>query len=150
MKLSTNIFISLMLLTLVVGYDVAHKPTPVAMASDVVASPVASPSASREVSYSPVEEYIRLKFGVWGDKAMTLLTTCENRYLNTTATNWNRNGTWDYGLFQINQVHGYTQEQLADYKFNTDVAWKLFVRAGYKFTDWTCAYAIGETPFYLK
>jgi hypothetical protein len=143
-----NIFITVMLLTLVVGYDVAH--TPKAVAQGVVESPVASLSALREVSYPPVEEYIRLKFGVWGDKAVTMLKTCENKELNPTAINWNSDGTWDFGLFQVNQTHGYTQEQLADYKFNTDVAWKLFVRAGYKFTDWTCAYAIGETPFYLK
>ena len=44
------------------------------------------------------------------------------------ALNWNGNGTNDFGLFQINSIHGYTHEQLQDYKFNTDIAYKLFTR----------------------
>jgi len=144
----TNIFLATMILTAVVGYDIAHTEVPPVKAEAVVESPVASPSASTKVSYPPVEQYIRLKFGVWGDKAVTMLKTCENKQLNPTAINWNKNGTWDYGTFQINQVHGYTQEQLADYKFNTDVAWKLFERAGYKFTDWTCSPVVGDKSFW--
>jgi hypothetical protein len=113
-NLPTNLFITGMLLTAFVGWDVAHSNNMSVKAQEVVESPVASPSASTEVSYPPVEQYIRLRFGVWGDKAITMLKTCENKELNPTATNWNKNGTWDFGLFQVNQTHGYTQEQLAD------------------------------------
>lgn len=142
-----NILLAIFVVTMVTCYSVAHQNV---TGTDVVKAEAIQTSKPIEVSYPPVEEYIRLKFGVYADKAVTILKTCENKTFNPTALNWNGNGTWDFGLFQINQVHGYTQEQLSDYKFNTDVAWKIFVRAGYQFTDWTCAYAVGEKPFYLK
>jgi hypothetical protein len=141
-----HIFIAVLAVTLITCYSVAHP------LQNVTEAPVIGPVEvkAQEVTYPPVEEYIRLKFGVYADKAVTMLKTCENKQLNPTAINWNSNGTWDFGLFQVNQVHGYSQEQLSDYKFNTDIAWKIFERAGFQFTDWTCAYAVGETPFYLK
>lgn len=103
-----------------------------------------------EVPDTP-EEYIIYKFGeVDGKRGIKMLRECENKDLGLTRINWNRNGTWDYGLWQINQVHGYSQSELSDFKFNTDVAYRIYLRAGKSFSPWTCSYIIGETPFYMK
>lgn len=146
-KTIKHILLSIWVVAIITCYSFAH-PIKNAPEAPVVVSNVVH---AQEVVYdNPIEQYIRLKFGVYAEDGLTMLKTCENKQLNPTAINWNSNGTWDYGLWQINQVHGYTQEQLADYQFNTDVAWKIFERAGYKFTDWTCAYVVGDTPFYLE
>lgn len=148
-----NIFIAIMLTTIIAGYSVAHDETPISYAQDnqvVVSTPTSTPQPTTNPQDTP-ESYIREVFGYeQGERAIQMLKNCENKTLNPNAINWNGNGTWDYGLFQINQVHGYTQQQLADYKFNTRIAYKLYKNAGYQFTPWTCAYEIGETPFYLK
>jgi hypothetical protein len=46
----------------------------------------------------------------------------------------NKNGTYDYGLFMINEVHlkkGYTIAQLKDCNFNIKVAKAIFDRQGW-------------------
>jgi len=61
-----------------------------------------------------------------------------------TAYNANTNGSWDYGLWQINSVHGYSQEELADPATNaaamasisddgrTFQPWTMYRNGGYK------------------
>lgn len=101
-----------------------------------------------EVPDTP-EEYIIYKFGeVDGKRGIKMLKECENKDLGLTRINWNGNGTWDFGLWQINQIHGYSQAELSDYRVNTDAAYKIFLKAGKSFSPWTCAELAGDRPFW--
>lgn len=93
-------------------------------------------------------EYIVEVFGENSAEAITIIKKCENSKFNPKATNWNRNGTWDTGIFQINQVHGYTMEEMQDYRKNIDAAKKIFDSRGW--TAWSCSHVVGVKPFYLK
>ena len=123
------------------------------LASPVVAQESVTVTATPIPTVKPIPTdirgYIKYKFGeIDGERAIKMLEDCENRDLGLTRINWNGNGSYDYGLFQINSIHGYTKEQLSDSKFNTDVAYKLYKSAGYSFRPWTCAYVIGDEPFW--
>lgn len=71
---------------------------------------------------------------------------CESGW-NNTAKNWNppytdkkgkyHPGTWDYGLWQINDVHHLTKEQRFDPVQATDYAIKLIKQEG--FHPWVCS-----------
>jgi hypothetical protein len=95
-----------------------------------------------------VEAYIYEVFGKDAERGIKMLKECENKSMNPYAINWNNNGTWDFGTWQINQVHGYTQEELADPYFNTDVAYKIYKGRGNTFSAWTCSYVIGDKSFW--
>ena len=71
-------------------------------------TPTATPTATptpMTVGANEIETYILEKFADRGDDALRMLKTCENSKLNQKATNKNRNGTTDYGVFQINSIH---------------------------------------------
>jgi hypothetical protein len=150
----TEIFITIILITILVGADVAYAKRVKASSVDY-SEPQATVQATPapEVYYEPVEEYIRLTFGVYGDKAMLLLKgdgvrpCAENRSLNPRAVNDNR--TWggvgvDRGIFQINSVfHPLTEEQAFDYKQNIDYAWRMFENDNYTFKRWTAGRCLG-------
>jgi hypothetical protein len=98
------------------------------------------------------EEIVSYIFEVFGNdavEAIVIIRKCENSRFDPKATNWNRNGTWDTGIFQVNQVHGYSLEQMQDWKQNIDAAKKIFDRAG-DWSPWSCSHEVGVTPFYLK
>lgn len=102
-------------------------------------------------AYEPqndIEQYIIKVFGQdAGSKGIEMLKECENKSMNPEATNHNRNGSVDRGLWQINSVHGYGEE-LFDPYFNTDVAYKIYQRAGNSFRPWSCANHAGEIAFW--
>jgi hypothetical protein len=124
----------------------AEEKTEVKVVEKVVEKPI-----SRYKEPDDIEGYIIYIFGKEnGEKAIKMLKECENKTLDPEAENWNANGTWDFGLFQINQIHGKTKEQLKDWKFNTRFAYQLFVENGYSFSPWTCSYILGEKPFYER
>jgi len=53
--------------------------------------------------------------------------------LRPEAYNFNKNGTWDYGIAQWNQVHGQTIEELrGDWKKQIDLAYRLYTQRGWK------------------
>ena len=90
--------------------------------------------------------YIMEKFGEEGINAITMVRKCENSKFDPKATNWNSNGTWDTGIFQINQVHGRTLEDMQNWKQNVDQAYKIFQSRGW--TAWSCSHEIGVKPFW--
>lgn len=143
-----------MLVTLIAGYDIAHSQDPVEVKAEPIEETIITVGEVTTKPYEPrvpddIEGYIKYKFGkVEGEKAIFMLKECENRTLNPKAINWNSNGTWDFGTMQINQIHGYSQEQLSDFKFNIDVAYEIYKRAGYSFSPWTCSYIIGHKSFW--
>ena len=58
--------------------------------------------------------------------------------LNPTAVNTaNRNGTRDYGLFQINSIHKPTAAEKTDPVANSKRAYSIYKAAGSKWTPWS-------------
>lgn len=125
----------------IVHAEVRPSPTPIL----VETTEIEDHSVSQKVQ---ILSYIVEVFGEDAADAITIIRKCENSAFNPEAENWNNNGTWDAGIFQVNQVHGYTIEEMKDWKKNIDAAYKIFKRAGNKWTPWSCAHVIGQKPFY--
>lgn len=54
------------------------------------------------------------------------------------AVNHNKNGSTDYGLWQINSIHGYDPQRLvSDPNYNADAAVAIWKSAGGKWTPWS-------------
>jgi len=90
--------------------------------------------------------YIVEVFGDDAANAITVINKCENHAFNPKATNHNRNGSIDRGIFQLNSAY-WGGEELFDWKTNVDVAYKVFTRAGKKWTPWTCAHTVGQANY---
>lgn len=66
------------------------------------------------------------------------------------ATHRNTNGSTDYGLMQINSIHGYDSARLvADPLYNADCAYKIYRDAGNSWGPWSTyhngSYITGQT-----
>lgn len=98
-------------------------------------------------------EYIVEVFGDESANAITMIRKCENSKFDPKATNWNRNGTADYSIMQINDVNESLCKGLDfrnDWRDNIDCGYRVFKQAGYKWTPWACAEEIGQIPFWKK
>ena len=147
-----------MIVTVLVGYDIAHTPT-VEAQDTVVVVPTATPTANHateahEAIVETPETYIKKVFGEHYPKAMLLLqgrgagSCAENRTLSQDAKNHNwvkgKPGVFwstDWGIFQINdKFHPVEQLNLrTDWKANIDYAWRMFENDGMTFSKrWTC------------
>ena len=141
--LINNFFITGLILTCVVGYDVAHTPN--IKAIDVSPAPEPSPEATTTPQAIPndPEGYVRYIFGDHTDKALLLLKgneVCsgENKQLDPLAVNRNRDGSRDRGIFQINdKFHPLTDAQAFDFKQNINYAYRMFKNDNYAFVRWT-------------
>jgi hypothetical protein len=145
-----NIFVAILVVTLIICWDQAHTEKPV-MAQEVVESPVASPEPLETIE-TP-ETYIRKVFGQDSQKAFLLLqgngqgSCAENRHLDPKAFNRNWSKTegvyWstDWSIFQVNdKFHPVEELNLdTDWKANIDYAKRMFDRDGGTFAyRWTC------------
>jgi len=84
----------------------------------------------------------------FGDQAHIALAVAKaESSLNPKATNLNRNGSTDTGLFQINSIHGYETDYLLDVENNVKVAYEIYKKAGNQFTPWV-AYNTGAYQKY--
>ena len=114
------------------------------------------------VSYLPYEKesacktekckilsYIVDKFQDDAANAITLVRTCENSTFDQKRFNVNKNGTKDWGIFQVNDVHSkrYGEAFKTSWKANVDVAYEIYKSAGKKFTPWTCAPIINQANY---
>lgn len=90
--------------------------------------------------------YIVEVFGDDAPDAIVVIRRCENASFNPKAVNYNRNGTVDRGVFQLNSQY-WGGEELFDWKKNVEVAYKVFVRAGKKWTPWSCAHVVGQKNY---
>ena len=69
----------------------------------------------------------------WNSKVMLAIARAEsNCNPRSDNTGLNTNGTYDYGLFQINSVHGYSRNILANPAKNTEIAFKIWQLQGYQ------------------
>ena len=107
---------------------------------------VVVPKDSQMTEKQQIMNYIVDVFGDDSADAITIINKCENHAFSPKATNWNSNGTWDSGIFQINQVHGYSMEEMQDWKQNIDVAKKIFDNRGW--SAWSCSHVIGVKSFW--
>ena len=137
--------------------DVVHSEPPLPAAPESVSSTDApeestliepQPQGSLEKSErEQIFEYIVEVFGEHSPDAFNVLF-CENRNLDPYATNHNRNGTIDRGIFQLNSAYWGGEENF-DWKTNIDKAYMIFERANKTWRPWTCSHRIGE-PNYLQ
>lgn len=69
----------------------------------------------------------------WNSKIMLAIARAESN-CNPRSDNsgLNTNGTYDYGLFQINSVHSHSQSILANPAKNTEIAFKIWQSQGYR------------------
>ncbi|MDO4868058.1 MAG: transglycosylase SLT domain-containing protein [bacterium] len=69
----------------------------------------------------------------WDSKVMLAIAQAESG-CNPRSDNseLNADGTYDYGLFQINSVHGYNRNTLANPAKNTEIAFKIWQLQGYR------------------
>jgi hypothetical protein len=154
MKTSTlirNIFATVMLLTILVGWDIQHAPKQDVMAQEApVLDTTTHITSVITMGLPTVPEdiigYVRYKFGSDADRALEVLR-CENKTLSPTATNDNR--TWggvgvDRGYWQISNVyHPFVSDKCAsDVKCSTDYAYRMFVNDGRNFNRWTCGHGV--------
>lgn len=89
--------------------------------------------------------YIVEVFGEHAPDAFNVLY-CENKNLDPNAINYNRNGTVDRGIFQLNSRYWGGEENF-DWKVNIDKARMIFDRAGQTWKPWTCAYRVGQANY---
>jgi len=151
MKTSTiirNIFITIMLVTVIAGYDIQHSAKPTVLAQEAPKLDTTTHITSEVITVgvipvpTDIKGYIRYKFGADADKALKLLE-CENKSLNPNAKNDNR--VWggvgvDRGYWQINDVyHPHVSDWCAsDVKCSTDYAFRMWMNDGKSFERWTC------------
>jgi len=90
--------------------------------------------------------YIVEVFGDESANAITIINKCENHNFDPKATNWNSDGSEDVGIFMVNSVHGYSEEQLMNWKFNTDKAKQIYDRNGW--SAWACSHVVGIKSFW--
>lgn len=112
----------------------------------------ASTSSANLSEKQQILNYIVEKFGDRADAAIAMVYKCENSTFDQSRTNTNRNGTTDYGIFQINSIHEqrYGAEFKTDWKANIDVAYEIYKSHGNSFRPWTCAGITGETNYLGK
>ena len=69
----------------------------------------------------------------WNSKIMLAIAQAESG-CNPRSDNsgLNTDGTYDYGLFQINSVHGHSRSILANPAKNTEIAFKIWQSQGYR------------------
>jgi hypothetical protein len=81
----------------------------------------------------------------WNSKVMLAIARAESN-CNPRSDNsgLNTNGTYDYGLFQINSVHSHSRSILANPAKNTEIAFRIWQSQGYR------AWAAYNNGSYLK
>jgi hypothetical protein len=85
-----------------------------------------------EESPTYIQEYIRERLG---DKGVAI-SYCESRF-KLNAYNVNRNGSNDAGVWQINSIHGLSDECRFDLECSTDWVVEKVKRDG-NFNAWSC------------
>lgn len=98
---------------------------------------------------SHIVDLIVKYFGDEAQNALKIVGTCENGKWNPTATNQNRNGTLDIGIFQHNvKPDNFAEiERLKNPEYNIKLAYKKFHAHNNTFYLWTCGYVVGHYTY---
>lgn len=107
------------------------------------------PPQKQKTEKQEILNYIVEVFGEYAPDAIAVVRLCENGDFDPYATNYNRNGSVDRGIFQLNSQY-WGGDELYDWKLNVDTAWIVFERAGKKWTPWTCAHVVGQKNYLGK
>lgn len=97
---------------------------------------------SAQLETEPTKEnivaYIMKVFGKYGTHVGVKAIECfySESGLRTEAYNFNRNGTEDRGVAQINSIHGMKPDDAHNFIKNIDMAEKIYLRAGKSFRPW--------------
>lgn len=116
-----------------------------------VEKPVAVPvPVGCETEKCKIMAYIVEKFQDDAADMISIIRTCENSSFNQEATNYNRNGTTDHGIAQINSIHEKTcgTDFKTNWKANIDCAYKIYKNSGESFRPWACSHVIGVKSFW--
>ena len=102
------------------------------------------PSSHPETYKQQVLKYIVDKFGDDAPDAIVLLRKCENSTFGMDRVNTNKNGTKDFGTFQINSIHAkrYGTGFLNNWRINVDVAYEIYKSRSNTFGAWTCKWVL--------
>jgi hypothetical protein len=112
-----------------------------ALAATAMAAAVpAVPAQAHAVTRAEIVQMIHAQWGPTVGPTAVAVAHCESR-LDPGATHRNRNGTRDWGLFQLNdggtlQGLGLTQDSALDAKRNIEAAWRLYRSRGWQ--PWVC------------
>jgi hypothetical protein len=74
-------------------------------------------------------------------KEALAIAKCESNFNPTAINTANKNGSWDYGLFQINSIHKHNPKDLLNADYNIDVAFNMY--KSQKWTPWVCKKIVG-------
>jgi hypothetical protein len=113
----------------------------------VVEKPIAVPLDCK-TEKCKVLAYIVEVFGDDAADAITMINKCENHAFSQSAINYNKNGTTDHGIMQINSIHipKCGEGIKDDYKANIDCGYKIFKNRGWE--AWSCSHVVGVKSFW--
>ena len=102
---------------------------------------IAAPADAHHISKAQVKALILDTFGPAAGPHALRIAACESEF-NHRATHRNRNGTIDYGVFQLNsggtmQSLGLTPASALDPVANVKAARRLYLRRGWQ--PWVCS-----------
>jgi len=105
----------------------------------LTAAPI--PATAHHVDPSTVKARIMDVFGPVAGPHAIRIARCESHF-DPHAVGRNRNGTRDYGVFQLNsggtmQGLGLTAAEALDWRTNIDAAYRLYRRRGWQ--PWVCS-----------
>ena len=87
-----------------------------------------------------IVNYIHERFGVNANDALQVFK-CESG-LRPNAIGYNTNGSTDWGVAQINSVHGVDGHYLLDWHTNIDIAYKIFSDQSWQ--PWSCRHVLNK------
>lgn len=90
-----------------------------------VASAPSSSVYNAPYNVSEIKAYISYKFGKYAPMALCISGHEDGTYNPYRIGAQNANGTYDYGIFQINAVHGYPLSTLFNWRANIDIAYNM-------------------------
>lgn len=125
-----------------------HPLSDISIVEIEVDKPVPVPWSNCKTEKCKILAYIVDVFQDDSADAITMVRKCENSTFEMRRGGQNSNGTYDWGTFQINEIHvaRYGDGFKTDWKENVDVAYQIFLDRGW--TAWSCSHVVGVRSFW--